>query len=258
MNYKNLLYKFNKDGYIVLKNIMNKNECNKLIKKTIIPILHKKNIYLSKPNTWKNKYGIKTDGNLIYGKNYGHIICKKNKHFRFSALFNNHKLNFFLNKIHCRRNIKKWNFNYLAKEGLGWIHLRYPYYKYKNIKLDNVKYPKDGFHLDGINNKNGINFNQSIILLPFITKVTKNSGGTAVIPGSHKLINDYILRHNYKTNNNVYDIINKIKNNNINNIIDIKGNKGDVLILHPHLVHSSSYADINSKVRITFNLSTQK
>ena len=35
------------------------------------------------------------------------------------------------------------------------------------------------------------------------------------------------------------------------------GEQGDILIMHPHLIHSSSYADIKSKVRITFNLSTQ-
>ena len=37
--------------------------------------------------------------------------------------------------------------------------------------------------------------------------------------------------------------------------MDITGEQGDILIMNPNLVHSSSYADINSKVRITFNLS---
>ena len=41
------------------------------------------------------------------------------------------------------------------------------------------------------------------------------------------------------------------------NIIDVTGEQGDILIMHPHLVHSPSFADINSKVRITFNLSTK-
>ena len=41
-------------------------------------------------------------------------------------------------------------------------------------------------------------------------------------------------------------------------IIDIKGKQGDLLILNPYLIHSSSLNDISSKTRITFNLSTEK
>lgn len=255
----NLLKNYERDGYIILKKAMLKKECKNLIKKTIIPILHKKKIYLSKPNSWKESYESKKPGELIHGPNYGHIISKNNKHFRFSALFNSKKLNNILNILHCRdHKIKKWEYSYLAKEGLGWIHLRYPYYKYNNKNIDSVKYPEDSFHLDGLNYKNEISLNQSNILLPFITTVKKNDGGTIVIPGSHKLINDYILRYNYNTNKNTDHCINKIVSDNNNKIIDVIGEQGDILIMHPHLVHSPSFADINSKIRITFNLSTQK
>lgn len=259
MSNNDLLKKYERDGYVVVKNAMLKNECKKLIKKTIIPILHKKKIYLSKPETWKNKNGDKKHGQLIYGPKGGHIISKTNKHYRFPALFKSKKLNYFLNFLHCRNNkSKKWKYNYLARQGLGWIHLRYPYYNYDNKNEDSVKFPDDSFHLDGLNYKNEINSNQSVILLPFITTVNKNEGGTAVIPGSHKLINNYILRQNYKTNKKLDPIIDKIVTNNNNKITDIIGRQGDVLIMHPYLVHSPSFVDINSKVRITFNLSTKK
>ncbi len=242
------LDKFNRDGFLIIKKAINKNECKKLIKQTIIPILHANNIYLTKPETWSE------DGELLHGKNNGHIIKKSSKHFRFRSLFNSKKLNKTLDLIHsrCLSSNKKWNYNDLAKEGLGWIHLRYPYIKYNKSKL---KYPIDCFHLDGLKN-DYINYLQSVIILPFITTVKKNQGGTAVIPGSHKLINDYLLRYNYKTNTDVNDTIEKIVNNNKHNVIDMVGEQGDILIMHPHLVHSVSYADINSKVRITFNLST--
>ena len=258
----NLLKNYEKDGYIVLKKAIAKKECNKLIKKTIIPILHKKNIYLSKPESWKNRDNTKKHGELIYGPKGGHIISKTNKHYRFPALFQSRKLNNILDIIHSRngRNAIKnnWKYNHLANEGLGWIHLRYPYYNYKNKNLDAVRYPEDSFHLDGLSYKNEINTKQSVVLLPFITTVNKNEGGTAVIPGSHKLINDYILRHNFKTNKNIDEVINKIVTDNENKIKDVIGEQGDILIMHPHLVHSPSLADTNSKVRITFNLSTEK
>ena len=265
--------KYERDGYIVLKKAILKSECKKLIKRTIVPILHKKHIYLTKPESWKNKDGTKKHGQLIYGPNGGHIISRKNKHFRFPSLFKSKKLNYFLDTIHCRnrknhctnrknhcRNYsryKSWTYNHLAKQGLGWIHLRYPYYSYKNKKVDSVKCPEDSFHLDGLNYKNEINSRQSVVLLPFINNVYKNEGGTAVIPGSHKLINDYILRHNFKTNKNLDSVIDKIVINSSNKIIDVIGNQGDILIMHPHLVHSPSFADTNSNVRITFNLSTK-
>ena len=208
MNITKLLNDYDRDGYVVLKNGMQKKECQKLLKQTIIPILHRKNIYLSKN---KNK-----SGELIYGKYGTHIISKKNKHFRFSSFFNSKKLNTLLNKIHSRNiNIKKWYFSALASEGLGWIHLRYPFYNYNNKEIDNTKYPDDSFHLDGTINNNELNPYQSVVLLPFITKVGKNEGGTAIIAGSHKLINDHILRYNYKTNKNLDLIIDRIVKNNL-------------------------------------------
>ena len=253
-NYSKLLNDYNKNGYMVLKNVIPKKQCKSLIKKTIIPILHKKGIFLNKLND-KEK-----SGELIYGKNGGHIISKNDKNFRFPALFNSKKLNNVLNLLHSRNVHKKnWKYSQLAKDGLGWIHLRYPFYNYNDKSNDSVKCPENSFHLDGtyVHPNNRVNPKQSVVLLPFITSVGKNEGGTAVIPGSHKLINDYILRHYYKSNNNLDITIDKIvkTNSSSDNIIDITSEQGDILIMHPHLVHSSSYADKGSNTRITFNLS---
>jgi hypothetical protein len=261
--------KIERDGYVILKKCVLKKKINKLLKKTIIPILHKKKIYLTKKQSWKRR-----SGRLIYGKYGDHIIDRNNSHFRFKGIFNSKKLINFINQYHTKNynktNKTKWRFNLLASEGLGWIHLRYPFKKYNNSNNNNnnnnnknnnnnnnnkiipVKY---GFHLDGIDEE--INPTQSLVILPFITDVKQLGGGTAIIPGSHKLINDYIhSKKSYKVD--LLDKINNIvDNNNKNNIIEAIGNKGDILILHPHLIHSSSYADIKSKVRITFNLSTE-
>ncbi len=249
--YDNYLKKYERDGYIVLKKAIVKKQCKNLLKQTIIPILHRNNIYLSKEESWKNQPGevIHNDGD--------HIISRDDKHFRFPALFNSKNLNSLLNKIHSR-NKKKWKFIHLAGEGLGWIHLRYPYYKYKNKDINNVVCQYDSFHLDGITDNNYINPHYSAVLLPFITTVYKNCGGTAVIPSSHKLINDYLLRYNYNSNNNINDKINSIVDNNNDKIIDIIGEQGDILIMHPLLIHSPSLADSNARVRIMFNLATEK
>jgi len=253
--YEELLKKYTRDGYIILKKAIHKKYCKQLLKKTLIPILHNKNIYLNdipNKNIKKRKPGM-----LIYGKNGDHIISRDNKHFRFKPLFENSKLNYIINKIHNRNiNVKKWKYVYLGEEGLGWIHLRFPFYKYEDKNNDNVKCQKNSFHLDGINSNNTINYKQSIVLLPFITEVKKNEGGTAIIPGSHKLINEYILRYKYNSNRNINKVINNIVKKYNKNIIDAIGEQGDILIMHPHLIHSPSLADIESKTRITFNIST--
>ena len=122
MSTSDLLKKYERDGYIVLKNAMLKNECKKLVKNTIVPILHKKQIYLSKPESWKNKDNTKKHGQLIYGPKGGHIISKNNKHYRFPALFQSKKLNNILNIIHGRNanTIRNWQYKHLAKQGLGF------------------------------------------------------------------------------------------------------------------------------------------
>jgi len=257
----NYLNMFERDGYVVIKNAVPEKECQQLITSTLLPILHKKGIYLTKPTTWNYKYSRKKEGVLIAGRNSGHIISKYNKNFRFPALYNSHKLNDILNAIHSRNSKKTcWDYQYFGNEGLGWIHLRFPCYKH--TKELNKCITDNSFHLDGTltdsNNNTIINLEQSVIILPFITTVKKNGGGTAVIPGSHKLINDYVLRSNYKTNLDLEDTIDKIVKKNESNIIDIDGTQGDILILHPHLVHGSSLANVQARTRITFNLGTTK
>lgn len=257
--YQDLLKQYERDGYIVLKNVIDNKECNRLINQTIKPILKKNNISLINKKTWKNQHG------MTISNSNGHAISRNNKDFRWNALFESTQLNSIINKLHSRSTCKstyksKWKWIYSASEGLGWIHLRFPYTNSKSLKL-----PKNSFHLDGtiytLNKHkkliNLINSEQSNVILPFITTVKKNEGGTVVIPGSHKYINDYIHKNVNKSNKQcVNDCIDKYINK--NEYIDVQGNQGDILIMHPHLIHSSSLANIKSNVRITFNLAVGK
>lgn len=250
---------FERDGYCVIKNAVPTEECRKLVKSTLLPILHKKSIYLTKPKTWNYKYSRRKEGTLIAGKNNGHIISKRNKYFRFPAMYNSNELNTVLNLLHGRNlNISKWEYQYMGNEGLGWIHLRFPCKNYNNKQFPITD---NSFHLDGthedIHNNTKVNPEQSVIILPFITTVNKNCGGTVVIPGSHKEINNYLLRHNYNSNLDVENVINNIVSTQQNKIIDVCGNQGDILVIHPHLIHGSSLANDKSRTRITFNLGTQ-
>lgn len=257
------LKNFERDGYCVIKNAIPKEECKKLIRNTLLQILHKKRIYLTKPNTWNYKYSRRKEGTLIAGKKNGHIISKRNKYFRFPAMYNSQELNTVLNLLHSRNsNISKWEYQYLGNEGLGWIHLRFPCKNYNNKIKKNKQFPltDNSFHLDGTyedtNNNTKVDSEQSVVILPFITTVKKNGGGTAVIPGSHKEINNYLLRHHYNSNLDIENIIDNVVNKQEDKIIDVCGNQGDILVIHPHLIHGSSLASDKSRTRITFNIGT--
>ena len=56
-------------------------------------------------------------------------------------------------------------------------------------------------------------------------------------------LQDYIVR-----------IMNRELVNN-NNIVETTGEEGDILIMHPHLLHAPSMCSKKNKLRVTFNLS---
>tara|TARA_B110001450_G_scaffold256350_2_gene286454 strand:- start:8115 stop:8846 length:732 start_codon:yes stop_codon:yes gene_type:complete len=231
---------YERDGFVILKNVISKSDCINLLKKSINPVLRKNNIYYTGKRYRKNK-----TGTAFWGKN-GHPIHKKNK--RWPALFNNKRLNSVIGEMHPHL---KWKWVYGAEEGLGWIHIRYPYTRNKEWTV-----PKHGWHLDGTTDDDKPWYNQSITILPLINSITPNGGGTAIIPGSHKLINYWIHHLQNRISLNDYIQKNVDIENSKNNIIESNGDQGDILIMHPHMIHAPSNCYKKNKIRITFNLST--
>lgn len=234
------LKNWERDGYLILKNIISASDCKRFKKKIIDPILFKRKII------YKKKF--KISGDLLIAEDGGdHPIGENNKYNRWCKIFESKKLIQALNQIHG--SYKKWNWLHGAEKGLGWIHLRFPY-------SNNKKWiaPKSGWHLDGLSDDDQLNPNQSVIILPLITTINPGGGGTALLPGSHKLINDWILSPKKK---DIFDKINHIVKQNKKKIIETNGKAGDILLLHPHLVHTASNALVNQPIRVTFNLDTQ-
>lgn len=218
---------YEKNGYVILKNIIPKNECKILYRN----IIHKKLKYK------KTKYKNIKETIIFNNKNlYSSPFSKNSKYYKWKYIFNNKFLNMFFDMIY-----KKWNFDHKV---LGWIHCRFPYYNSKNIKYIN------NWHIDNCNTN--ISYDQGPIILPFITNVKSGGGSTIVIKESHKYIDDYI--HSKKScsiNQKINNIVQKYSNN----VVEITGNSGDILIMHPYLIHSSSYANKNTNIRLFFNTS---
>ena len=242
---------YERDGYVILKNVIPKSDCKLLMKKSIKPILRKNNLYYKNKKTRINK-----TGDTYIGKS-GHPIRGKNR--KWPALFKNSRLLLSICDMHPHYS---WKWVDGAATGLGWIHMRFPYSK---SKIWNP--PKTGWHLDGLINDT-IDYKKSVTVLPLITSITKNGGGTALFKGSHKLINYWI--HNLQNRISLTEYIDKHINGELdkysydassdrsrkNTIVEVEGGEGDVLIMHPHLIHATSNCGKNNKLRITFNLST--
>jgi hypothetical protein len=210
----------NKKGYYILKSAINKSECQKLVKHIINNILHKQDIFTRNRN---NKKIITIDSNN------GKPLRSLNK---WKPLFESEILNKFLNK-----NFKKWKYINGAKNGLGWIHIRRPY---KSSKQNN-KIEFNNWHIDSTDTN-------TITLLPYITQVKKNGGGTLVIEGTHKIMKNTIC----KKKSTIKEIDNLVIKS--QKIKEITANQGDILIMDANLVHSLNIPKKNHQTRILFNL----
>ena len=243
INKKNKLYnldqlnilskKYDRDGYILLKNCIPKLQCSIFFNTEINKLLKKHKIDIKNKKTYRNKIELSI-------KNKNNECPLSNYYSKWDQVFNNEYLINFLNKIH--RN--KWSF---YSQNLGWIHVRFPYYKSIKPKYYN------NWHIDGINNSNFIYYNQGEVILPMITNVSKHGGGTVVLPGSHKSIENYI--HSRK-NTNIHDKIYSLSQQ--FNKCEITCNAGDILIMNPYLIHGSSYCNKKNKFRCFFNICLNK
>tara|TARA_B100000886_G_C20416270_1_gene489383 strand:- start:1653 stop:2345 length:693 start_codon:yes stop_codon:yes gene_type:complete len=227
-----LILQYDRDGYILLKNCISKNKCNKFLSSEIYKKLKRYKIDSLNKKTYRNRKEL-----IITDKNKNCPLSKDYKNW--NEFFQNKKLINFFNKLH--RN--KWNF---FSNDLGWIHLRFPFYKSLNIQFCN------NWHIDGMNN-NFLNYKQGEVILPMITKVNSGGGGTIILNNSHKFIEDYV---NSNKRMDIFEKIDKLSNK--LNKIEITCNAGDILIMHPFLIHSSSFCNKRNRMRVFFNLCLQK
>lgn len=225
--------RFERDGYIILKNVIKKEDCDKLIKKGIKPILKKNKIYYCNKKIRGNKNGF-----LFSGENNKPLGRLDN----WKPLFESNYLKNVISKLYGRENIKwKWD------ESLGWIHIRYPFLKKKYLRIR-----KTGWHIDGLNKFNKPNFDKGITILPILNNINKIGGGTLIFKGSHKIINYWI--HKLQNRIGIWEYIkNKIMDE--KDIIEINGAPGDILIMHPHLIHTWNNCYYKNGIRLTFNIS---
>lgn len=229
---KKLLLQYERDGYILLKKCIPKKECSKFINSDINKNLKKFKINLYNKKSWKNRKEL-----IITDKNLGFPLNKK--YANWNLFFNNFILKSFFNKLYRR----KWKFSHY---NLGWIHVRFPFYKSITTKFCN------NWHLDGLHD-DFINYKQGEVILPMITEVNKGGGGTIILKDSHKYIYDYI---NSNKRLNIHEKINQLSKK--LQKLEIRCNAGDILIMNPFLIHGSSFCNKRNRIRFFFNICLEK
>ena len=142
----------------------------------------------------------------------------------------------------------KWRWSGGAETGLGWVHLRFP--------LDG-NWLAEGYHIDG--DTRDLMTQQSIVVLPVVTALQGNCGGTAVLPGSHREVAKVLRGKVSVSRDRIGEYIAQYLAPKLSgNVEKVRGEPGDAILLHPLTIHASSRSLKPNGIRVTFNLATTR
>jgi hypothetical protein len=138
----------------------------------------------------------------------------------------------------------RWHTN---KNGFGWIPVRFP-----GFRSPPWKPPLKGWHIDGINFTHRINSKEvGLAGMEFLSDIPMGGGGTALRVGSHKYIAQLLKSAgekglSYMELREISEITKSFP------VEEANGNAGDVLWMHPFLIHARS-PNVGNLVRIASN-----
>lgn len=248
------------EGFIILENCISNDECERYMKHVISPTLAKYKISLNDATTWnlttteeyktnEESIGDVPVGVMVRGEQGSDPIQNVNEQ-RWKALFECSKLLSFLNYIHGDRD--KWN--WLHDDNVGWIHLRFPVANSVDDDDSTIKWHVDGGHFD-LHKLNSLE--QSVIVLPMLQDVNIDGGNTLVVPKSHLVVMKELYCH-------LPSGLNKEELNRFAHEVGRSEKRlqaapckaGDLLVMHPFLVHAASRNKDQNPVRVSFNMGT--
>ncbi|MDA0839100.1 MAG: phytanoyl-CoA dioxygenase family protein [Planctomycetota bacterium] len=128
---------------------------------------------------------------------------------------------------------------------VGYSPIRFP--------VKQTSWEPVGFHVDGIHFQHHVNSReQGLIGLDLLTDVDAQGGGTAIRPGSHHTV-AAILAAAEPAGMTCGEIGDAARAATVEfSVVEVIGNAGDVLLMHPHLVHGSS-TNLSNRVRMAAN-----
>ena len=233
-------------GFVVLKGVVAESEVHRFREQAVAPALARAGRSLVDANTWPGGEGemVKaTELDDVHGDWYP--IPLSSPDGRWPAFFESSALNGFLNYIHGGMN--NWEWNDGARNGCGWIHLRYPVAE----TIEETRSSPGGWHIDGQSDLSSPPFYRSVVCLPLVTPIAQGGGGTALAVGSHLEVARALNARDLRVDQLASRLARRC------DVAYATGDEGDVLVMHPFLVHSASRAMRGQPVRVSFNLATR-
>ena len=252
------LEEFKQNGFTIIKGILNNLECEKFDQQVVQPALRQySGIDQSDENTWNTDIlkematGEYSDekpdilpGVMVRQQDGSDPISDKDS-------LNMTALHPILDQLHYRNNSDSLDWEWLHKN-VGWIHVRFPIGHDKTSEVNT-------WHVDGGHYTPHFldSPEQSVIILPMIRPVGKGGGNTMILKKSH-------LYMAQKLQEAGKDGIPKEVTQNLNSIgkmwpkdLIVEAapcDAGDVLLMHPFVVHSAGVAMNGHPLRIAFNM----
>jgi len=124
---------------------------------------------------------------------------------------------------------------YTAPVGLGWWPVSFPH-------IDPAPWapPTRGWHIDGIQFHHHIDSpDQGLLPLFILSDIKPQGGGTAVSAGSHRLA-ARILADAEPSGLTHQELTDRMLSHPIENVRELTGNAGDVVLVHPFVLHARS------------------
>ncbi len=122
-----------------------------------------------------------------------------------------------------------------TKQGCGWVTVRVP-------KGDDVVWsaPQAGWHVDGIHFHHVLDsLEQALVGIEMLTPSRRHGGATVVRRGSHLAIAAALHRAG-KPGLSYVQMRELAQSLDHHDVVEVQGDTGDVLLMHPHLVHARS------------------
>lgn len=255
------LEQFHQDGYLVVPNVLKNHES--FCQETLQPFLEKHEQYFTSTIMATGEY----DSN-IHTEVPGLMLRNLTDHSDplpndgQAWVLQNEQLLGILNQLHSNENISSSaeedkdsgpNWEWLQPTNIGWIHVRLP--------VSNASQFEHRWHVDGgfFSPHYLLSPEQSVVVLPMLHDVGVGGGNTVVLPGSHHYMAQLLHQNREQgLSKAVTQDLGKLGRawTTRKEIAPCHG--GDVLILHPLLVHAAGFHTNGAMAkRITFNLGTK-
>lgn len=222
MKIKIIKKKIEKDGFVIIKNIINKNQVNKILKEMEL--------------TFDYCVSLSSKKKVLKSFDQKYMWLQKKHNKLKSRAYDISQLNQSMFKTIFSKKLQNITKNYFGKSPL----VDYPEIKFQ----DNLNKRLQPIHQDIY----GTLSSKSLIAWVALTKVSKFYGTLNLIKGSHKmgiLKSKFYKSNGFKAHGTIKNLYKNLKITHIN----IKS--GDGVLFHPLLLHGSS-KNFSKKIRINY------